>query len=208
MLLNISPLRTPSRSIQSRRKKKFKLLPWLLVAACLYFSYKQIKSYFVEPEALFVLGGHEERERYAANLAQQYPDIPIWVSSGSPEDYAKRIFAKAGISRDRIHLDYRASDTVTNFTTLVDELKTKGIDSVYLVTSDNHMLRARIVGEIVFGSRGIVVKPIAVPSESPPEPIEKSLRDGARAILWLTTGHTGSTLVRSLGKTSKFLLIN
>ena len=42
----------------------------------------------------------------------------------------------------------------------------------------------------MFGSRGILLKPISVPSESPPEPIEKSVRDGARAILWLTTGRT------------------
>ncbi|BAU67260.1 hypothetical protein STA3757_46710 [Stanieria sp. NIES-3757] len=210
MLLNIGHFRTQSRSryVQSSRKKKFKLFPWLLIAACLYLGYKQVQSYFIAPEALFVLGGHEERERYAAQLAQKYPDIPIWVSSGSPEDYAERIFDRAGISRDRLHLDYRASDTVTNFTTLVDELKAQGIKSVYLITSDNHMLRARIIGEIVFGSRSIMFKPIAVPSESPPEPIEKTLRDGARAILWLTTGHTGSTLVRSLGKTSKFLIIN
>ena len=58
------------------------------------------------------------------------------------------------------------------------------------------MLRARIIGEIIFGSRGIIVKPISVPSDSPPESIRKSLRDGARAILWLTTGHTGATITR------------
>ncbi|MHC5832359.1 MAG: YdcF family protein, partial [Nostoc sp.] len=32
---------------------------------------------------------------------------------------------------------------------------------------------------------------VAVPSENPPESIEKSIRDGARAILWLATGYTG-----------------
>ena len=52
------------------------------------------------------------------------------------------------------------------------------------------MTRARIIGEIVFGSRGIVLKPLAVPSSLPPEPIEKAVRDGARSILWLATGHT------------------
>ena len=161
-----------------------------LAIACYYIGYKEVKSYLVQPEALFVLGGHEEREKFAAELAQQYPELPIWVSSGSPQQYVKKIFAARGINSDRIHLDYQASDTVTNFTTLVDELKAQGIDSVYLITSANHMTRARIIGEIVFGSHGILLKPIPVPSESPPEPIEKSIRDGARAILWLTTGHT------------------
>ena len=161
----------------------------LVVISC-GFGYKQIQSYLVKPDAVLVLGGHEEREKFAAELGKRHPHLDIWVSGGSPQYYVKKIFATRGIRGDRLHLDYRASDTVTNFTTLVDELKSQGIDSVYLVTSENHMARARIIGEIVFGSRGIVLQPLAVPSSLPPEPIEKSFRDGARSILWLATGHT------------------
>ncbi len=171
-----------------------------VVATFLCVGFKPIGNQVAAPEALLVLGGHEERERYAAKLAQAYPDIPIWVSSGSPEDYAEKIFIKQGIDRDRLHLDYRASDTVTNFTTLVDELKAQGIDSVYLVTSQNHMKRARVIAEIVLGSRGIELKPMAVPSNNPPEPIEKLLRDSARSVLWLTTGHTGAILLQYSSK--------
>ena len=153
-----------------------------------------MQSYFIQPEAIFVLGGHEARERFAAQLAQQHPHLPVWISSGSPEDYVQRMFAQAGINGDRLYLDYRATDTVTNFTTLVDELKAQGISSVYLVTSDNHMRRARLIGEIVFGSQGITLKPTPTPSHAPPESWRKSLRDGARAVLWVTTGHTGVSL--------------
>ncbi|MEO0836365.1 MAG: YdcF family protein [Cyanobacteria bacterium J06642_3] len=152
------------------------------------------------PDAVLVLGGHEERERFAARLGQQYPQLPIWISSGSPQAYAQKIFAQAGIKSDRLKFDYRASDTVTNFTTLVDELQAQGIDSVYLVTSENHMQRAKIIGDIVLGSRGINFQPVSVPSNNPPEPIEKCWRDGARAILWLFTGHTGAMVVQYGGK--------
>jgi uncharacterized SAM-binding protein YcdF (DUF218 family) len=197
--------RQPSHELNYNTKnsgrKKRKCLLLSLLAVSLWFGGKQIQSIFSTPEAVLVLGGHEERERFAAKLAQKYPQIPIWVSSGSPQDYAKKIFGQAGIDRDRIHLDYRASDTVTNFTTLVDEFKARGIDSVYLVTSENHMTRARIIGEIVFGSRGIFLKPVAVPSQNPPEPLQKCLRDGARSILWLTTGHTGAILMPSINDT-------
>lgn len=172
-----------------------KLLFLSVVATSLCVGFKPLNSSVSpDPEALVVLGGHEERELFAAKLAREYPQLPIWISSGSPQDYAQKIFTKAGIARDRLHFDYRARDTVTNFTTLVDELKAQGIDSVYLITSENHMARAKIIGEIVFGSRGIDFKPIAVPSNNPPEPIEKCLRDGARSILWLVTGHTGNIL--------------
>ena len=168
-----------------------------IVATSLCVGFKPVRNSAVEhPDALLVLGGHEERERFAAELAQENPNLPIWISSGSPKEYAQDIFAKAGIESDRLHFDYRASDTVTNFTTLVDKLKAEGIDSVYLITSENHMKRAMIIGDIIFGSKGIDFQPIAVPSNNPPEPLEKCLRDGARSIFWLITGHTGAIVVR------------
>ena len=192
MFLKITSQKSEFLPTQSRRSRKRRT--WCSVAlagACLWLGYRHIQQQFVEPEAIVVLGGHENRERFAAKLAAQHPNLPIWVSSGSPEGYAERIFAKAGITRNRLHLDYRAKDTVTNFTTLVEELKARHIDSVYLVTSENHMRRACLIGELVFGTYGIMIKPIAVPSQYPPESLEKCLRDGARAFLWLLTGSTG-----------------
>jgi uncharacterized SAM-binding protein YcdF (DUF218 family) len=172
---------------------------WFLVGllmAC-WFGYQQLKSEFQRPQALLVLGGAIEREVFAAKFALNHPELPIWVSSGSNPEFAQWVFSEAGIESDRVHLDYRAVDTVTNFTTLVDELKAQGIESVYLITSDDHMRRAQIIGEIVLGSRGISFKPVAVPSGRTPEPMEKALRDGARAILWLTTGYTGANFTQA-----------
>ncbi|MGK7938725.1 MAG: YdcF family protein [Crocosphaera sp.] len=186
----------PDIKIVTRRRRKKRLLPLIfLLTLGSWLGYKQLQSYFVQPEAIFVLGGHEARERFAAKFALERPNIPIWVSSGSPQDYATKIFTNVGIKSDRLHLDYQAKDTVTNFTSLVEELKAQGINSVYLITSDNHMNRARIIGEIVFGSQGIILKPIAVPSHGSPEPIEKMLRDGGRSVLWLLTGKTGESLI-------------
>lgn len=195
MLLRIYSRRQREMFLPIRRfkVKAFSILTPVLALSLLY-GYKQVKSYFVEPAAIFVLGGEEERELFAAEFAQKHPRLPIWVSSGSPRWYAKRVFAKAGIEESRVHLDYQAEDTVTNFTTLVEQLQAQGINSVYLITSDDHMRRAQVIGEIVFGSRGIVIKPIKMPTERSPEPIEKAIRDGARAILWVTTGRTGATL--------------
>ncbi|PSB10829.1 YdcF family protein [Pleurocapsa sp. CCALA 161] len=188
MLFRFSPKTEPNLT-NLNRASNFKYLFSLSVVAtslCVGFKPAHLKI-TSSPEALLVLGGHEERERYAAQLAQQHPDLPIWISSGSPQAYAQEIFQNAGIKSDRLHFDYRASDTVTNFTTLVDELKTQGIDSVYLITSENHMQRAKVIGDIVLRSRGINFQPISVPSKNPPEPIEKTVRDGVRAFFWLIT---------------------
>ena len=173
-----------------RSSQQVRLLIAFLMA--FWFSYQHLKGEFQKPEALLVLGGATEREVFAANFARKHPDLPIWVSSGSNPEFAEWVFSEAGIQSDRVHLDYRAVDTVTNFTTLVDELRDRGIDSLYLITSDDHMRRAWIIGEIVFGSRGISFKPVAVPSGREPEPLQKAVRDGVRAIVWLTTGYTGA----------------
>ncbi|WP_449420908.1 YdcF family protein [Phormidium nigroviride] len=190
MRLNIGLSRRRYRSSKTSSKSWFLMV---LLIVC-WFGFNQIKSYWEQPQALFVLGGAAEREVFAAKFAREHPQLPIWVSSGSNPEYAEWVFAEAGIDPERLHLDYRAVDTVTNFTTLVDELKAQGIHSVYLITSDDHMRRARIIGEIVLGSRGISFKAIPVPSGRAPEPIEKVVRDGVRAIVWLTTGYTGASL--------------
>jgi uncharacterized SAM-binding protein YcdF (DUF218 family) len=167
----------------------------LVLPLLMWFGYNEAKDNHMPPQAVIVLGGSTknlEREKFTANFAKKYPNLPIWISGGSPPKSTRLVFAKAGVDSKRLHLDYEAVDTVTNFTTLVDELQSRGIKSVYLITSDFHMRRACVIGEIVLGSRGITFKPISVPSAQSPEPIEKSFRDGVRALLWVTTGYTGA----------------
>ncbi|WP_052055445.1 YdcF family protein [Myxosarcina sp. GI1] len=147
-----------------------------------------------QPQAILTLGGSPQREEFTAWFAQFYPSLPIWVSSGFSEAVSRQIFRDAGISSERVHLDNRATDTVTNFTTLVADFKSQNIQHLYLITSDYHLPRAKAIGYIVLGSQGIAFTPIAVASEEPPEAKIKIRRDTARALLWLFTRHTGSSL--------------
>ena len=141
------------------------------------------------PQAILVLGGSPTREKFAAKFAHQHPQLPIFVSSGSPEEYAQYVFDQEGIARDRVHLDYQAVDTVSNFTIMVKELEKRQINNIYLVTSDYHMSRALVIGKIVLGSRGIQIQPVTIPSKFEPESPVKSLRDGLRSVFWLMTSN-------------------
>ncbi|MFQ3618864.1 MAG: YdcF family protein [Cyanobacteriota bacterium] len=184
-----------------RRQRQFgltKLLGFALVLGLGYVALKEVRALLREPEAVLVLGGSTAREQFAAEFAQQHPHLPVWISSGSNPEYAEWVFKEAGIERDRLRLDYRAVDTLTNFTTLVDEFESQGISSIYLITSDYHMRRAWVIGKIVLGSRGIEFKPVKVPSTQPAEATGKVVRDAARAMLWVTTGRTGATLGKYL----------
>jgi len=164
-------------------------------------TYLRVQQRSLAPSVALVLGGSPERERYAARFAKTHPGVEIWVSSGSNPEYAKWVFDEALVPANQWHLDYKAVDTVTNFTTLVDELEAKNIDEVYLLTSDYHMRRASVVAQIVLGSRNIQFKPVSIPTEhlpETPETIVRDVRDGARSLLWVATGKTGSEWKDSL----------
>ena len=166
-----------------------------LIAACLVQVRLVIAQYqFQEPQSILVLGGGNTREPVAAQIAAHQSTLDIWVSSGLLPPQANEIFLAEQISLDRVHLDYSATDTVTNFTTLVAKLQANDIRHIYLVTSDFHMPRSQAIAFWVLGSHGIAYTPVAVPSNQPLEPRHKIFRDAARSWLWLLTGRTGSSL--------------
>ena len=141
------------------------------------------------PQLILVLGGDVDRERVAGALARR-DGLPVLVSGGSNPEYAAWQFGQQGLDAARVHLDYRATDTLTNFTSVVDELRRARVRHVLLVTSSDHMNRALLVGRLVAGSRGITLTPVAVPcgARCLPEGRRKVWGDGLRAALWVLTG--------------------
>ena len=141
------------------------------------------------PQLVFVLGGDVERERVGAEVAQR-DGLPVIVSGGSNPEYAHWLFRGRGLDDSRVLLDYRATDTLSNFTSVVDDLKRAKIRHVLLVTSSDHMDRALMVGRVVAGSRGIGLTPLAVPCGNRcfPEDWRKVWGDGLRAALWVVSG--------------------
>ncbi|BAB78258.1 all7174 (plasmid) [Nostoc sp. PCC 7120 = FACHB-418] len=119
-----------------------------------------------QPQAILTLGGGADKEEFTALFAQFYPDIKIWVSSGIEPQQARAIFHAAGITDSQFHLDYRATDTVTNFTSLVEDFQQQHIKHIFLITSKFHMPRAKAIATLVLGSRGISFTSISVPSRA------------------------------------------
>ncbi len=141
------------------------------------------------PQIILVLGGDVNREFIGANLAKIL-NLPLIISGGSNPEYAKWSIEKIGLNSNQFFLDYRAIDTLTNFTSLVTELRSKEITHVLLITSWDHMDRASKVGNIIAGSRGIKLTKISIPCEPncKTEGHKKQFGDVIRAIIWVTTG--------------------
>lgn len=181
-----------------QRMKKFLLLAlvaFLLVILSIIPLRLTIASHIApKPQAIFTLGGGWGREKFTAQFAQIHPNLDIWVSSGISKKQARKIFRAASIPDKRLHLDYRAVDTVTNFTSLVKEFQKRNIHHLYLITSDFHMARSKAIATFVLGSQGIAFTPVPIADKGYRESQLRIIRDSGRAILWIFTGHTGASL--------------
>ena len=142
-----------------------------------------------QPQRILVLGGDADRERMGLHLARRM-NLPLVVSGGTNPEYAQSLVRDAGLTQDRVRLDYRAKDTLGNFTSLVDELQRDGVHHLLLVTSEDHLPRAMAVGGIVAGSRGIRLTgvPVSCRPQCRDESLSKRVGDGLRAAAWVITG--------------------
>ncbi|CAK9073377.1 unnamed protein product [Durusdinium trenchii] len=136
--------------------------------------------------AILLLGGEPERDTFAAELAFDFsPPLEVFASSPSAgaEERLRRL-DKIG----KLVLSHEALDTVTNFSTMIPQLKEAGISKVLLVTSSYHMPRATAIASVMLGAIGIDFEPHPVASSKPMEPRWKIWRDVARAWIWRVTG--------------------
>ena len=172
-----------------RRGRARRLLLLAALCAVAWSSRGLVLPSLPPPQLVLVLGGDVERERVGAEVAKR-DGLPVMVSGGSNPEYAHWLFRGRGLDDTRVLLDYRATDTLSNFTSVVDDLKRSKIRHVVLVTSSDHMDRALMVGRVVAGSRGIGLTPLAVPcgERCVPEDWRKVWGDGMRAALWVVSG--------------------
>ena len=172
-----------------RRGRARRLLLLAALCAVAWSSRGLVLPSLPPPQLVLVLGGDVERERVGAEVAKR-DGLPVMVSGGSNPEYAHWLFRGRGLDDTRVLLDYRATDTLSNFTSVVDDLKRSKIRHAVLVTSSDHMDRALMVGRVVAGSRGIGLTPLAVPcgERCVPEDWRKVWGDGLRAALWVVSG--------------------
>ncbi len=183
-------------SLKFKKAWRTWLLTVLILLSCIIPLRLAITLYQTPvPQAILVLDGQPDRIKFAAQFWQLHPSLEIWLSGCCSNSSLNRsIFWQAGVPEQLVHYDLRATDTVTHFTTLVENFAAQDIRRFYLITSDYHMTRARAIATLVFGSRGIAATAVSVPSNDyPSESLSRILRDCIRSLFWMLTGHTGAS---------------
>ena len=164
-------------------------LVWGLLEVGLLRSYRLAIFNLDSPQLVLVLGGDVDREHVGVRLANEL-DLPLVVSGGSNPEHADWLIKNSGISPLRVRFDYRAKDTLGNFTSLVDEFFLQEVSHVLLITSEDHLERAMAIGWVVAGSRGIHLTGLSVPC-APfciEEQWQKKYFDLIRSLVWVITG--------------------
>ncbi|WP_199336679.1 YdcF family protein [Oscillatoria sp. FACHB-1407] len=138
-------------------------------------------------DALFVLGGSIKREIYVADLAKQYPDIPVLISTGSQDPCIRLIFERAETPLEQVWLEKCADSTFDNFFYSTPILERWDTHKVKLITSETHLPRAVWLAQILLGAHGIWVEPDIVLEEGVPGNRESWLKtavDVGRSLVW------------------------
>ena len=138
-------------------------------------------------DAYLVLGGSIRREIYVASLAKQQPDIPILISQGSPDPCVVLIFERDGAPMSRVWLEKCARSTFENFYFSLAILQQWGVRRVQVITSPTHLPRAKWLGQIILGARGMWVDTYTVKEKGIPGNREswfKTSLDVTRALVW------------------------
>ncbi len=138
-------------------------------------------------DAILVLGGSIRREIYAAQLAKQFPQVPILISQGSTDPCIRLIFERAQAPIDQVWLEHCAKSTFGNFYFGVPILRQWQVHKVRLITSGNQATRAQLLAQILLGAHGIsvetdVVQEVGIPGNR--ESLLKTGLDMTRSLGW------------------------
>ncbi len=138
-------------------------------------------------DAILVLGGSIRREIYVAEQVKSTPDIPVLISSGSPDPCIWLIFQRAQSPMGNIWLEKCAQSTFENFYFGMPILQRWQARHVKLITSQTHLPRALWLAQIILGAHGLWVELELAPEQGVPGNQESWLKttvDVGRSLIW------------------------
>lgn len=142
-------------------------------------------------DGILVLGGSIQREIFVAqqrsSQVSSLTNVPILISQGSPDPCIWLIFERETAAKDAVWLEKCAQSTFDNFRFSLPILKRWGTHHVRLVTSAQHLARARAMGRILLGAHGIWVEGVEVVEVGRPGNQESPLKtvlDVSRSVAW------------------------
>jgi uncharacterized SAM-binding protein YcdF (DUF218 family) len=138
-------------------------------------------------DLFFVLGGSIRREIYVSQLAKQFPQTRILISTGSDDPCIFKLFERIQAPMEQVWLEKCADSTFGNFFFSLPLLKRWQIHHVKLITSGSHLPRAQWMAQMLLGAHGIwveidIVEEAGIPGNQ--ESLFKTVLDLTRTLVW------------------------
>jgi len=146
-------------------------------------------AFFSMRRLVLVLGGSADRESRCMRVVAS-ETCPIWLSGPALTEDCLEVCESQGVDLEYLRVDYRALDTLSNFTSMVPDMKSRGFKQMILVTSQEHETRAKCIASMILPYYNIELSGvIAIPgSKEDEEGTLIVLRDIIRTALWLLVG--------------------
>jgi len=142
--------------------------------------------------AILHLGGNSTRIETTIEMVKQWPDALVILGTvENPVECFTRLRI-AGVNRNRIIFDFRAWDTVTNFTVVRRILKEFKVEQLCIVTDTFHMRRSMLIARIVYFANSTIKEISAAYHQDPAmvhakDTVLRTTVDVLRAVIWATT---------------------
>ncbi len=138
-------------------------------------------------DTFFVLGGSIKREIYVSELAKQYPNVRILISTGADDPCILKLFEQNQSPIEQVWLEKCAQNTFGNFYYSQPLLTRWNSRHIKLITSGTHSRRAKWMAQLILGSHGIWVDVDLAQEKGIPGNKESLLKTGldlTRATFW------------------------
>ena len=152
------------------------------------YHIRQLPNAAQQPvDTFFVLGGSIQREIYVSELAKQYPNVRVLISTGADEPCIFKLFEQNQSPIQQVWLEKCAQNTFGNFYYSQPVLTRWNAHHIKLITSGTHIRRAKWMAQMILGSHGIWVDVDLAQEQGVPGNQESLLKTGldlTRAAFW------------------------
>lgn len=131
----------------------------LLFACFVVYRVRELSLAKTQPaDALLVLGGTPNREKYAAQLMKRTPARLALISSGSEDPCIWLMFEKAQAPKNNVWMEHTSRNTFENFVYAIPLLERWGRRKILLVTDEPQAEHALPMAQIMLGAHGMWVE--------------------------------------------------
>ena len=116
-------------------------------------------EFILDNDSIFVLTGDFRRIPFAVNKANQYPDSDLYIIGAAPDS--------AYVDTGRATIESDSKSTYQNALAIRKIVEKSGLDRIVLITTEDHIRRAKHLVHRELPNTMIVACPVAL-SEMPP----------------------------------------